>query len=175
MKEVSDGALVMALKRLSPTLSGRAGPPGGLPAFLRDLTVRSNLSEITFLKSDTLLERQRQLLLEAQQRAHEFVTFTRGTFEVTAIIDTALLPAAERIFAGETLVARLENLAAISIRLAPETVDTPGVHYSVLKLLAMHSINMVEVVGTYTELTLILEREQVDRAFSILHAAASRS
>jgi len=175
MKEVSDGALVMALKRLSPTLSSRAGPPGGLQAFLKDLTVRSNLAELTFLKSDTLPEKQRQLILEAQQGAHEFVTFTRGTFEVTTIIESGLLAAAERIFTGETLIARLENLAAITIRLAPETVDTPGVHYAVLKLLAMHAINMVEVVGTYTELTLIVERDKVDRAFSILLTAASRS
>jgi hypothetical protein len=175
MKEVSDGALVMALKRLVPTLEERGGPLGGLQAFLKDMTVRSNLAEITFLTSDTLPEKQRRLLHAAQQGAHEFVTFTRGTFEVTAIIESGLMAAAEEIFAGETIVARLDNLAAISIRLAPETVNTPGVHYSVLKLLAMRAINMVEVVGTYTELTLILEREQVDRAFSILHAAASRS
>ena len=89
---------------------------------------------------------------------NQFVTFTQGVLEVTAIFDAALLPAAERIFAEETVLARLERLAAITIRLAPETVHTPGVHYAVLKQLAMRDINVVEVVSTYTELTIILER-----------------
>jgi len=175
MKEVSDGALVMALKRLSPTLGRRAGPPGGLKPFIRDITVRSNLSEITFLKSDTLPEKQRQLLLEAQQGSHEFVTFTRGNFEVTAIFESGLRTAADRIFEGENVVARLDRLAAITIRLPAANVETAGLYYEVLKQLAMRNITVVEVVSTYTELTLILERELVDRAFSILLAAASRS
>jgi hypothetical protein len=175
MKEISDGALVMALKRLSPALAGRAGPPGRLKAFLKDITVRSNLSEITFLKSDTLPEKQRQLLLEAQQGAHEFVTFTRGTIEVTAIIESGLRDAADRIFTGETVVARLDRLSAITMRLPTDNVETSGLYYEVLKQLAMRDITVVEVVSTYTELTLILGRDQVDRAFSILLGAASRS
>jgi hypothetical protein len=175
MKEVSDGALVMALKRMSPSLERRAGPPGGLASYLRDLTVRSNLCELTLLKSDTLLERQQQLLASLGGRADRFITFTQGVFEVTAIFDAGLLEIADRIFENETVLARLEDLAGITIRLAPETVDTPGVHYSVLKQLAMRAINMVEVVSTYTELTLILERDQVDRAFSALLGSVSPS
>jgi hypothetical protein len=173
MKPVSDGALVMALKRMSPELGRRAGPPGGLKAYLRDLTVRSDLCELTFLRSETLLDRQQQLLTEVRERRDQFVTFTQGVVEVTAIFDSSLLEAAESIFAGETVLSSLDGLAAITIRLAPETVHTPGVHYAVLKQLAMRGINMVEVVSTYTELTIILERDHVDRAFSVLLDAAS--
>ncbi len=172
-KEVTEGALVMALKRLIPTLRERAAPGRGLGSYLKDLTVRSNLAEITFLKSNTLPEKQRQLLLEAQQGAHEFVTFTRGTYEVTAIFDSALGGAAERIFGGETVVARIDRLSAITIRLTTDSVHATGVYYEVLKQLAMRGINVVEVVSTYTELTLILERDHVDRAFSILLGVAS--
>jgi hypothetical protein len=174
VKEVSEGALVMALRRLTPEIRERAAPGHGLGSHIRDLTVRSNLSEITFVKSNTMPEKQRQLLLEAQQGAYEFVTFTRGTWEVTAIFDSALGPAVERIFAGETVISRLDGVSAVAIRLATDTVDTSGVYYEVLKQLAMRDINVIEVVSTYTEFTIILERDQVDRAFSILLEAASR-
>jgi hypothetical protein len=173
VKEVSEGSLVMALKRLAPGLRRRARPECGIGSYLRDLTVRSNLSEITFLKSQTLPGKQRELLTAAQRGAQEFVTFTRGSFEVTAIFDSSLGAAAEAIFEGETVVARLDRLAAITIRLAAETVETSGVYYQVLKHLAIRDINVVEVVSTYTELTIILQRDQVDRAFSILLGVAS--
>jgi hypothetical protein len=173
VKEIGEGALVMALKRLTPKIREQVGVRRGLPSFLKDLTVRSDLSEITFVKSQTLPAKQRELLAEAQRGAHEFVTFTRGSFEVTAIFDSSLREAADRIFAGETVVSRLDDLAAITIRLAAETVETCGVYYEVLKRLAMWNINLVEVVSTYTELTVILDRDQVDRAFSILLAAST--
>jgi hypothetical protein len=173
MKEVSDAALVMALRRLGPELERQTRPAGGLRHHLQDLTVRSNLCELTFLKSDTLLERQGRMLAEVAGRPDRFVTFTRGVFEVTTIFDSILLDVAEKIFSGETLVSRLENLAGITIRLTPETVYTPGVHYSILKQLALRGINVVEEVSTYTEYTIILERDLVDRAFSILLEFAS--
>lgn len=175
MKPVSQGALVMALKRLQPEVAAGAMPPGGLRAFLSDLTVRSNLCELTFRRSETLLERQRELLRAVRRGTHQFVVFTQGVLEVTAIFDSSLLGVAERIFAEEAVLARLDRLAAITIRLAPQAVHTPGVHYAVLKQLAMRSINVVEVVSTYTELTIILEHGQVDRAFSILLDCTARN
>ena len=44
----------------------------------------------------------------------------------------------------------------------------PGVHYTILKQLAWNDINLVEAVSTYSEFTIILERDVVDRAFSVL-------
>jgi len=173
MKNVSDAALVMALRRMGPDLVRKTKPSGGLRHHLQDLTVRSNLCELTFLKSDTLLEKQGRLLAEVAGRADRFVTFTQGVFEITTIFDSNLLEVAEEIFSGETILSRLEQLAGITIRLSPETVYTPGVHYSILKQLALRGINVVEEVSTYTEYTIIIERDLVDRAFSILLEYAS--
>jgi hypothetical protein len=44
----------------------------------------------------------------------------------------------------------------------------PRIFYTILKQLAWESINVIEVVSTYTEFTIILERGQVDQSFSIL-------
>lgn len=44
----------------------------------------------------------------------------------------------------------------------------PGVYYSILKQLMWGGINVVELVSTYTELILVLEKRHVDRAFAIL-------
>ena len=62
----------------------------------------------------------------------------------------------------------MKDLSAITLILPKEAVFVPGVYYSVLKALAWEGINFVEVVSSYTELTIILQNSNVDRAFSVL-------
>lgn len=168
MKPVSESAILMALKRMSPKLTKKIKLNKQSIFRAGDLTVRSDLSEFTFLKSDTLVEKQKALLHEIKERADHFVTFTQGVFEITTIVNADLTETVETIFKGEKVISQLGNLAAITIRLSPQTVHTPGVHYSILKQLALRDINVVEVVSTYTEFTIILEKDHVDVSFSVL-------
>jgi len=73
-----------------------------------------------------------------------------------------------KIFRAETLVSSYERLAAVILRLADDTVLTPGIYYLILKQLAWENINLVEVVSTFREFIMIIQNSQVDRAFSIL-------
>jgi len=168
MKPVSESAILMALKRMSPKLTKKLKLNKQSIFRAGDLTVRSDLSEFTFLRSETLLEKQKLLLHEIKDRGDHFITFTQGVFEITTIVNSGLAEAVETIFKGEKVISRLSELAAVTIRLSPQTVHTPGVHYSILKQLALRDINVVEVVSTYTEFTIILEKNYVDVSFSIL-------
>ncbi len=175
LRDVSEAALVMALRRLSPGLAKRPGASKRLADYIRDLTVRSGLCAFTFVRTQSLIARQGRLLSKAADQPDAFVTFAQGAVEVTTIVDSKLSSTVERLFSDEKCLIRIDNLAAISVRIKPETVEAPGIYYSILKQLALNNINTVEVVSTYTELTIILEKINVDRAFSILFRAASRS
>jgi hypothetical protein len=168
MKPISESAILMALKRMSPKVTQKMKTKKNSMFHVGDLTVRSDLSEFTFLRSDTLLEKQKKLLNAIKDKINHFVTFTQGVYEITTIVNSSLESKVEKVFAGEKIVSRLSDLAAITIRLSPETVHTSGVYYSVLKQLAWHDVIVVEVVSTYTEFTIILKKEEVDVSFSIL-------
>jgi hypothetical protein len=168
MKPVSESAILMALKRLSSKITVKENQREKILKDIGDLTVRSNLCEFTFIKSETILERQKQLLLQIEGQRDSFVTFTQGVFEITIIVNSDLAKTVEEIFKTEKIVSRIPDLSAITIRLSPQSVHTPGIHYSILKQLAWKNINVVEVVSTFTEFTIILEKDQVDLTFSIL-------
>lgn len=170
LKDVSESAILMAIKRFAGGLDERRQARISVLKEMGDLTVRSNLSEFTFARSGTIVAGQKKLLHRIKNESERFVTFTQGVLETTIIVSASLNDAVEKIFSGEKLIARLDDLSAIVIKLPVETVSTPGVHYSILKQLAWQNINVVEVVSTYTELTVILDNDQVDRAFSVLHA-----
>jgi len=168
MKNVSESAILMALKRFTIRLKSKEKEPVNVLKSKADITVRSNLSEFTFLKSDSILERKRKLLEEAKEIKDSFITFTQGVFEMTIIISTGLTKIVENIFKEEKTLSTINNLYAITIKLSPEIIYTPGVYYSILKQLAWKNINVVEVVSTYTEFTIILKKEYIDISFSIL-------
>jgi hypothetical protein len=84
------------------------------------------------------------------------------------MVSASLEKTALEIFAGERVVSKVRNLSAIVIRLAPSTVETPGVYYAILKRLAWQNLNVVDVVSTCTEFTIVVANDQIDRAFSAL-------
>lgn len=168
MKPVSESAILMALKRLAKRLEGLTSRGQGLLREIGDLTVRSNLVALTYLRSPTILASQRRLLSEIDDGSGQFVTFTQGVFETTIVVSDQLRPTVERIFGDEDEVSQLKDLSAVVIKFPAHAVTTAGVHYSILKQLAWNGIHVIEVVSTYTELTLIVERPQIDQAFSVL-------
>lgn len=168
MKEVSPSAVMMALKRLAEKIGRRARREPKQFREMGDLIVRSNLVEYTFQQSDTIWEKQKQLLSQAERGRDTFLTFTQGVFEVMLIASAAIEGRVQEAFRGEKVLSKVEGLSAIIIRLTPQSVHTSGVYYSILKQLAWDNLNVVDVVSTYTEFTLILENRVVDRAFAVL-------
>lgn len=168
MKKAGTAALVMALRRLAPHLRRRAGDPRGILRLVRDITVRSNITEFTFRNSDTILQCQVRLIDRVRKQGDHFITCTQGVHEMTVMVQADLEVVVEKIFHGERRVSRVRNLAALGIHLTPKVVEVPGVYYAILKQLTWSGINVVEVVSTMTELTLLLEKKNVEKAFLVL-------
>lgn len=167
-KTVEIGAIVMALKRLAQTHKQNQKQVQIILQSLQDITIRSNLMEVTFAQSDTLVENQLKLMQEVSKQPQAFLTITKGVFETTIITSAFLTPEVEKIFKKETLRSSLSNLSAITLILPKENVEIPGCYYAILKSLAWEGINVIEVVSNYTELTIIVDRATVDQAFSAL-------
>jgi hypothetical protein len=168
LRPVSDAAIMMALKRLAPRVAARTRRPATRTARPADLTVRSNLVELTFHASDTIREKHRRLLNRVDRLEDAFLTYTQGASEVMLMVSATLEKPALEIFAGERVVSKMRNLSAIVIRLAPGAVQTPGVYYAILKRLAWQDVNVVDVVSTCHEFTIVVANDHVDAAFSAL-------
>jgi len=167
LKPVSEASILMALRRLERELQPKFQP---LKIFNTppDMIVRSNLFEITVSNSDTLSSSYQKLLDKHKNQKSSFFTMTEGLVETTFIASIDLESFFEETLKNETILAKLEHLSAITIRLPEESITTSGVYYFFLKSLAWEGISLMEVVSTYLELTIILEEKKVHQAFSIL-------
>lgn len=166
-KKVSSSSIMMALKRLSPKLK-RGSNKGESEIKVSDITVRSNLVEFTFENSPTLASKQERLQEEVEGEKNLLLTFTHGVYETTIFASERIEDKIEGLFRGEHLRSKFKNLSSITLILPKESVFTPGIYYNILKILAWQGINFVEVISSFTELTIFLESKEVDKAFSVL-------
>jgi hypothetical protein len=167
-KPVGQAAVVMALTRLAVRLQERDHIETCLLPQMAELTTRSELTEFTYRYSNTTRACQRRLLELAEDHPGVFVTVTQGLHEVLIIVGRPLVMAVEAAFDNENLLVRLDNLSALTLRLDPEGRSTPGIYQAILKKLALVKVNVVDMICTYSELTILLERTQVGLAFSVL-------
>ncbi|HEU4775716.1 MAG TPA: hypothetical protein VFS95_02760 [Telluria sp.] len=173
-KPVGQAAVVMALRRLSERLPqpGEAKPIMLAPR-MGELTTRTELTLVTYRLSDNSNECQRKLLALAERTHGTFVSVTRGVHEMLVVCSRPLIHVVESAFVTERHVARVDNLTALTLRLNPETLKTPGIYHSVLKKLAWNKISVVTMMCTFTELTVLLEQPHTGSAYALLSQIVS--
>ncbi|GGW47997.1 aspartate kinase [Arenibacter certesii] len=165
-KDIRNGAIVMALKRLSDDLEFRATHK--IIKVLKnigEITVRSSLTDFTFLVSDTILENQTILLKEINKNKDVFYTSSRGVNEMNIVVSNSLDTAVEELFKNEKCTQKAEHLSSITVKLPAENVSVPGIYYFIFQRLAWEGIVLYEVISTTNEFTIIVNDEQVDIAF----------
>jgi len=168
-KEVKQGAIVMALKRLSVDLDFRLNHK--ILKVLKnigEITVRSSLTDFTFAVSDTVLNKQAELIVEINHQSDIFYTSSRGVSETNIVVSESMSPIVERLFAGEKLLQKIGNLASITVKLPKENVTTPGIYYFIFQRLAWEGIIINEVISTSNEFTILVSDEDVDLAFKVI-------
>jgi hypothetical protein len=168
-KDIRNGAIVMALKRLSDDLEFRATHK--IIKVLKnigEITVRSSLTDFTFLLSDSLLENQRLLLKEVNKDKDVFYTSSRGVNELNIVVSNSLDKTVEALFEGERCTQKAENLSSITVKLPSENVTVPGIYYFIFQRLAWEGIVLYEVISTTNEFTILVDDEHVDIAFKTI-------
>lgn len=168
-RPVNDGAIIMALNRLVPRLELMSNMKfQKVIENIGDIVVRSNLADLTYLNSKSLYRCQSLLLDHVLKTKDAFCTFSQGISETALVVNSALVDAAEEIFREETQIAKTGSLSSITIKLPAENSIYPGVYYYIFKELAWDNINMVELISTTNEFTVVVNDDDIHRAFSIL-------
>jgi hypothetical protein len=168
-KDVKQGAVVMALKRLSDDLDFRVNHK--IVKVLKnigEITVRSSLIDFNFAVSDTILNSQAGLISEINQYSDIFYTSSRGVNETNIVISESVAHIVEKHFTKEKLIDTTRDLASITIKLPKDNISVPGVYYFIFQRLAWEGITVNEVISTSYEFTIFVDEDRVDVAFKVI-------
>lgn len=168
-KEARSGAIVMALKRISDNMEFLSTHK--IVKVLKgigDITVRSSLVDYSFKISETLLSAQASFLAQVNDNKEAFYTSSRGVSESNIVISSTMKHLVAIYFENEVLLEKSENLSSVTIKLPTENVDIPGIYYFIFQRLSWEGINIYEVISTTNEFTILINDEQVDKAFTVI-------
>ena len=148
-KEVSDSAIIMAIKRMPPGTNQKIERRiKNFMADLGDLIVRSNLVKCTFNNYVGISQDQAKFLTQIKDVSDNFYTVSRGVAETTLITNEQFKGDIMTIFNQSQLIAESSNLSSITMKLPPVNSEISGVYYYLLKKLAWEGINLAEVIST---------------------------
>jgi hypothetical protein len=168
-RPIKMGAVAMAIQRMTPFTGGY--PNRALKLFfkkLQDISLRADLLDYTFENSATLPQCQALLLGEISRQPRAFYSVSRGIAETTLLISKDFEYSVEKVFQNEKLISRLAQLSALSLMLPAENRILSGVYYLILRQLAWNGINVVEVVSTSNEFTIVVKESDTQAAFAAL-------
>jgi aspartokinase len=157
----------MSLKRLKLSLPNNSRLNEVINK-ITDLSMRSNLTSLSYSNSPTLFQNQSLLLDAASKTPNSFLTISNGIYETSIFISRNLLEQTEQIFKNESLKLKVTGLSSITLILPKEAIDTPGIHFSVFKKLFSGGVNVFETATSFTELTIFLRSEDTEKAFGVL-------
>lgn len=168
-KDIKQGAVVMALKRISEELDFRISHKvSKVLQNIGEITVRSSLTDFTYITSDSLLDNQAKLISEINKLKDVFYTSSRGVNETNIVVSSSVNALVEEVLKTEKVLNKKENLASITVKLPQENVSVPGVYYFIFQSLAWEGVIINEVISTTNEFTIIVDENQIDIAFKVM-------
>jgi hypothetical protein len=98
----------------------------------------------------------------------DIYTISRGVTETTIVTNSVFTDRLLHLLKQEKLKSHTKNLASITVKLPSVNTEIYGVYYYILKHLAWEGLNIVEIVSTANEFTVIFNQDDVDKAFKVL-------
>ncbi|MBI4143758.1 hypothetical protein HY486_00740 [Candidatus Woesearchaeota archaeon] len=166
-KTAKNQAITMALRRLSEKLQT------GFTDKIRfdkdtDIVLQSELFEITLLKSSTLFKILKSLYDKVNFDQGDFLTITQGVHQATIISNKRYKKQFFSTLKGEKILSEIEGLTSITIKLPPTAINEVGLLFMATRTLAWESIPIVELVSTFTELTIIVREKHLTAGYNAI-------
>lgn len=166
-RQISHGSIVVALCRYEMEVKKKS--PIYPRISIESISTRTALSEITFIKSSSNSTRLRSLQENPKLAAGDVFTIVSGIREISLIVPSTLAGEVLKVFKAELPILTLDKLASITLRFPAKYLHKPNTTFALLRPLALHRINIIEVVSTYTEFTIILSEKDLNLAFAIFN------
>lgn len=164
-KQVSKSSVLMGLSRLQKRLARFS--PNPLDFEIKNITVHSNLSSISYSRSTEILHTLEKAYKVAQKKG-AFMTIAQGMNEITILLETGLLPAIQNEIPVKPKLIR-KKIASLGVQFDEKYLDIPGLIYVLIQSIELQNINIIEISSTYTEMIFYLDEKDIRLAMDTMY------
>ena len=164
IKKVSNASIIMALNRLETEFKPKYQPVNIFKT-PPEIVVRSGLTFFSLLNNETS---GLSVLLGRDSTSRSFYLKNQGLYETSFILSQDLYQQYKVTIDTKNPKSVLSNVSALTIFIPEEALQNSGIFYFFLKSLSWEGVNILEIISTVHEFTLIIEEKEVERAFAII-------
>ena len=134
------------------------------------LSTRDNIVHLTYNKDKEVFDEITHISKKIDWNQEELFLMNQGSGEITLIIDKKNV----NLVSNYNMIEKRENLSIISIKeslnnLSQEkSINICGVYAYFISQLSRRGINIVEIISTYSQLTLVFNNSDLLNAYKIL-------
>jgi aspartokinase len=164
-KRVKLSAVVMALRRHSENLKEFGLRHEEVPY---EIIIRTSLCDLVLVKTPGLVETLKHVDSIIKYERGDSMNVIHGNYETSVIVPEKYKPEILKRLTGEKIIATRDGLVALGLTFKGRFYDTPGVVAKLTRALAWANVNIIEIVSTYTELTFIIDKNDLTTAYEVL-------
>jgi aspartokinase len=172
-KKIKTNAIVMALRRYSDKLEKKQKKP--VFDYFRETLLKTDICYIVVEESATSLNRMQGLYNEIDFKRGGIFNIIQGNYEVGIITNQRSKEKLLSLLSEEKILNVVDNLVGISLTYTKDFMFAPGVLYNVLRFLAWENINIVGIIMTQKELSLIVSRDDAMKCYNTLERLGKSS
>ncbi len=172
-KEVTESAIIMALRRYADDIRKKIDRQQK-ERLDCEITMKTNICDFNVVKTSTLLHRLKSFYSIVDLDRGDFLNITIGNHEISIAISQKHHEGISKYLADERVLNRQLDLVALTIVFGGDFFHTPGITYQVMQALAWKNINLLEIISTHTELTVVIKKEDSIGSYGVLHELVER-
>lgn len=164
-KEVKISAIAMALRRYEENLRKSIGKPSY--NYFSETIMKTNICHIVVSESPSLLPKLISLYKIIDFKKGGVLHISQGSYQVGIVTNERYKKKLLDLLGMESVVHVLDNLVSISLTYSKDFTFTPGVLYNVVRFITWENINMLNVIHTPSELSIIIDKKDAVRCYKI--------
>ncbi|MCC6643733.1 hypothetical protein IT411_03210 [Candidatus Peregrinibacteria bacterium] len=166
-KSVKNGTIVAALNRLKGKI--KTSVPSFDRLVIDDLAVKIGLTELTFERTSDVVAITASLSKEKNIFGDDILFICHGVREISFFVYEKNRKTIQEYFKKIKPKFVKNKLISLTVRLADEAIPFPNHAYTVLRSLVMKKISVIDNITTYSELTFILEENDLNLAIETIN------
>jgi len=170
IKPVRAGTIAVALSRMQNTL--KKTPPLTPQIIMQNLSFQSSLSALSYEKTPDM-QRKIATLHPFALSFSDLFAVVEGPTEIMIICTDRCVKDMQKQLKTEPKDIQ-HDLVALTAQISKELKQTPNVLYTLLRPLAAKRITILEVITTYTQISFIVKKDDLQEAFTSLNLYFSK-
>lgn len=165
-KKITLSAIIMALRRYSENFEKKLHIDKF--NFDSEVIMKNKLLDFCFLKSNSLFIKINELSKKLDYNKGDTFNIIDGNYETTIIASSKYKNLIKQILKNEKIIFFEDDLSSITLRFFKEFITTRGILYQITRKFSWNNVNILEIVSTMTELTIIIQKKDSIKGYEAI-------